>query len=164
MGSGIARVILRVTSMAFGLVLALTGASFAACQPNVVDIKGPKSSARFTVELADTDATRAYGLMNRASMPTSAGMLFVYDAPSTATFWMKNTLIPLDMIFLDAQGKIRHIHENAVPGDLSAIYGGEQIKAVLEINGGLSRRLHLAVGDVMRHGIFSENSPLWPCE
>lgn len=163
MGSSIARVSLRFTSAILGLYLALNSAVFAACQPNVVDLKGAKSSARFTIELADTDETRSYGLMNRTSMANSSGMLFVYDTPGVAAFWMKNTLIPLDMIFLDAQGKVRHIHENAIPGDLTTIYGGDNIKAVLEINGGLSRRLRLAPGDVMRHEIFSENSPLWPC-
>lgn len=101
--------------------------------------------------------------MFRESMPRSAGMLFVYERPQRAAFWMKNTLIPLDMLFVTADGRIGHIHENARPGDLTAIPGGDNVFAVLEINGGLARRYGISVGDVLRHEIFSKSSPIWPC-
>ena len=71
------------------------------------------------------------GLMFRESMPMSAGMLFVYEEPRRASFWMKNTLISLDMIFADATGTVRRVHEGAVPGDLTPIPGGADILFVL---------------------------------
>lgn len=164
MGSGVAGVILRRLGAGVILALGLGGAAFAACQPGVVDLKGKGSTARFSVEIADTDETRAYGLMNRPFMPKSAGMLFIYDRPGPASFWMKNTLIPLDMLFIDEHGVVKAIHENAIPGDLTPIYGGEGIKAVLEINGGLARKMRIAAGDHIRHPTFSSTSPVWPCD
>lgn len=91
-------------------------------------------------------------------------MLFVYDAPSTVSFWMKNTLIPLDMIFLDQHGVVQRVHENAVPGSLESIPGGDNILAVLEVNGGQSRKLGLVEGAQMRHPAFSDTMPAWACE
>ncbi len=74
-------------------------------------------------------------------MAKSAGMLFLYEQPQRAVFWMKNTLIPLDMIFADATGVVRHVHANAIPHDETGIDGGADILAILEINGGLAARL-----------------------
>ena len=150
----------RLTS-AFLVALALPMAAQAACAPGQLDLRGPGGQARFTVELADTDATRATGLMNRASMATSAGMLFAYDSPRRATFWMKNTLIPLDMVFADATGRVTHVHSNATPMDTSVIDGGDGVKFVLEINGGLARRLGIVPGAEMRHAAI--DAITWPC-
>ena len=102
--------------------------------------------------------------MNRPSMPTLSGMLFVYDKPDTLTFWMRNTLIKLDMIFIAPNGTISHIHENAIPLDETAVSGGAGNLAVLEINGGLAKRFGISVGDVVQHGAFSSTNPVWPCE
>jgi uncharacterized membrane protein (UPF0127 family) len=90
-------------------------------------------------------------------------MLFVYDPPQQVAFWMKNTLIPLDMIFVDQAGVVTRVHEGAIPGDLTPIEGGGDIFAVLEINAGLSARYGIQPGTHMRHEIFSQASAIWPC-
>ena len=139
-------------------------AAHAACTPDAVELRGPGGVARFTVEVADDGAERAQGLMFRESMPTSAGMLFVYDAPQRASFWMKNTLIPLDMIFADETGRVTRVHSNAVPGDTTPIDGGTGVRFVLEINGGLAQRLGLAEGTEMRHPAIPQATAVWPCD
>jgi len=116
------------------------------------------------LHVEDDAKERAVGLMNRPSMPTLSGMLFVYDKPDTLTFWMRNTLIKLDMIFIAPNGTISHIHENAIPLDETAVSGGAGNLAVLEINGGLAKRFGISVGDVVQHGAFSSTNPVWPCE
>ena len=136
----------------------------AACAPGVVDIRGGFGQARFTVDVADTGAERALGLMFRESLPKSAGMLFVYDTPQRASFWMKNTLIPLDMIFADAAGRVTRVHSNAIPQDLTPIDGGEGVAAVLEINGGLAEKLGIGPGDELRHPALDARVAAWPCD
>jgi uncharacterized membrane protein (UPF0127 family) len=102
--------------------------------------------------------------MNRPSMPASAGMLFLYDAPQRATFWMKNTLIPLDMIFLDETGTVTRVHANAVPLDETTIDGGPGVVAVLEINGGLAAAIGITEGSQLRHPGLDQAQAAWPCE
>ncbi len=102
--------------------------------------------------------------MNVPEMAPGRGMLFLYETPQHATFWMKNTLIPLDMIFLDPTGTITHIHENAVPLDETTIDGGRNVLAVLEINGGLAAQIGLDVGDTLRHPRLDQTIAAWPCE
>lgn len=135
----------------------------AACAPDRVQLRGGWGQAAFRVEIADTEATRTRGLMFRETLPKGAGMLFVYERPQTAAFWMKNTLIPLDIIFLDQQGRVTRVHERAVPGDLTPIPGGDEVFAVLEINAGLARRYGIAAGSQMRHEVFSPHGAVWPC-
>lgn len=154
----------RVLAALAALALALPGAALAACAPDVVELKGPRGVARFSVQVADTDATRSRGLMFVERMPSSAGMLFVYDRPGRAVFWMKNTLIPLDMIFADATGTVQRVHENAIPHDETPIDGGDGVLGVLEINGGLARRLGIGPGTVMRHPAFAQGPAAWPCD
>jgi uncharacterized membrane protein (UPF0127 family) len=137
---------------------------FAACTPEVVDIRGTFGQARFSVELADTGAERAQGLMLRESLPMSGGMLFVYGAPQRASFWMKNTLIPLDMIFADPSGRVTRVHSNAIPGDETPIDGGEGVSAVLEINGGLAAKLGIGPGAELRHPSIEAAVAAWPCD
>ncbi len=90
-------------------------------------------------------------------------MLFVYERPQRAVFWMRNTLIPLDLIFMDSTGTVTRIHENAIPLDLTGIEGGEAVQFVLEINGGLARRLGIAEGSALRHPAIGEDAA-WACE
>ena len=115
-----------------GIGIALAALFFAgtawaeeACREDTVLLRGDWGNARFTVEIADDPQERGRGLMHRTSMPISAGMLFIYKRPQRLSFWMRNTLIPLDMIFLDATGVVRHIHHRAVPLDETAIVGGD---------------------------------------
>lgn len=130
---------------------------------SVVDLRWDGGSARFNVEIADDFEERARGLMFRESLPRYDGMLFIYEGPHSAAFWMKNTLIPLDLVFLDEHGVVQSIHENAVPGSLESIPGGDGILVVLEVNGGLTRKLGLQVGAQMRHPAFSNSAPSWTC-
>jgi hypothetical protein len=145
------------------LALCLPLAARADCAPGRVDLRGPFGQVRFSVEIADTAATRAQGLMHRDSLPRSAGMLFIYDAPTTASFWMMNTLIPLDMIFMDATGLVTRVHHMARPHDLTPIPGGENVLMVLEINGGLARALGIAEGAEMRHPRLDPSRARWSC-
>ena len=133
------------------------------CDPDVLKVRGPWGQAQFSVEVADDAAERAQGLMNRPSMPRAAGMLFVYDTPQDVSFWMKNTLIPLDMIFADETGRVVSIHENAVPLDTTAIPGGDSVKYVLEINGGMSELLGLNLGSELQHPAIAAEAAAWPC-
>lgn len=136
----------------------------AACSPDTVELRGPAGAARFHVELADEPAEQAKGLMFREKMAASAGMLFVFPAPKHASFWMKNTLIPLDMIFVDAAGRVTRVHAGAVPGDETPIDGGDGVAMVLEINGGLAARMGIAPGAELRHPAVDQALAAWPCE
>ena len=83
--------------------------------------------------------------------------------PQHVTFWMRNTLIPLDMIFIGTDGRVTRVHENAKPLDESTIDGGEGVVAVLEINGGLAGRYGIAPGTDVRHPALSQDGAAWPC-
>lgn len=105
----------------------------------------------FYVELAEKPSEQAKGLMYRKEMADDAGMIFKFKKQKPLGFWMKNTYIPLDIIFIDQDGVIKSIHENAVPKSLESIHSGVPVIAAFEINGGLSATLGIAVGDVVRH-------------
>ena len=152
----------RKAAFAFCLFVMGVQQAAAECRPDQVEVRGPGGQARFTVEVADDDAERSRGLMFRESMARSAGMLFVYESPRRAQFWMKNTLIPLDMIFADDRGIVTHVHANAVPQDLTTIDGGEGVRFVLEINGGLAKRLGIVPGSELRHPAIE--MPVWACD
>ena len=102
---------------------------------------------RFTVEVAGTPEQQARGLMYRQSLADDRGMVFPYDPPQAVGFWMKNTLIPLDIIFIRADGRIARISANTTPHSLEPVTSGEPIASVLEIRGGLAAELGVAVGD-----------------
>ena len=101
----------------------------------------------FTVEVARTPEQQAQGLMHRQSLAPDRGMIFLYDPPQQTAFWMKNTLIPLDMIFIRADGTIARIAENTVPLSLDPVPSLEPVAAVLELAGGRSAELGLKPGD-----------------
>lgn len=135
---------------------------WAVCADNKLTIQGDFGQATFSIDVADDPQERAQGLMFVEQLPTLSGMLFIYERPQSVSFWMKNTLIPLDMIFAAPDGEILRIHENAIPGDLTPISGGDGVQMVLEINGGLSARLGLTEGAVMQHPSFGPDAIL-PC-
>jgi len=147
------------------LILSLMApfAANAACRADQVEFRNAEGVSRFSVELADDPSERAKGLMFRESMPASAGMLFVYERPQSASFWMRNTLIPLDMIFMDRTGTVRRVHANARPGDETPIPGGNDVLAVVEINAGLASRLGIVEGSTMRHPSLDQATAAWPC-
>lgn len=147
---------------AVGGLIAAAGCAWAECSETRVDIRGPWGSAAFSVEIADDPEERARGLMFRETLPASAGMLFVYPRPGPVAFWMENTLIPLDMIFLGPRGRVLKVHENATPLDRTPIDGGDGVLAVLEINGGLAARLGIGPGSELRHPAFGPDAA-WPC-
>ncbi|MGI3171464.1 DUF192 domain-containing protein [Pseudooceanicola sp. C21-150M6] len=134
-----------------------------ACRPDLASLRGSWGQAAFTVEIADDGRERAQGLMYRDQLDPWSGMLFVYERPSdTIAFWMRNTRIPLDIIFLDQNGVVRRIAENAVPFDETGLPGGNGIQYVLEINGGMARRLGIGVGTELRNPVLGEFAA-WPC-
>ena len=134
------------------------------CVTDRVVITGAFGTAAFTVDVVDTEETRAQGLMNVPQLPLSRGMLFVYQRAQPLSFWMRNTLIELDMLFLDRFGVIRHIHHRAQPLDETPISPGDMpLIGVLEINGGLSARMGIKAGDVLRHPAFESVESPWVC-
>ncbi|MEM8741360.1 MAG: DUF192 domain-containing protein [Pseudomonadota bacterium] len=151
--------------MLLAALASLTGftAAARACAPDHLDLRGPFGTLRFSVELADDAAERGQGLMFRENLPRFSGMLFVYDRVRPVTMWMKNTLIPLDMLFVDPQGVITHVHEGAVPGDLTSIPSRGPVAAVLEINAGLSSAFGIAPGAEIRHPAFGTDAA-WACD
>ncbi|MBW4022116.1 MAG: DUF192 domain-containing protein [Proteobacteria bacterium] len=101
----------------------------------------------FHVELATTPQEQETGLMFRTSVPADGGMLFVFPTVQPEPFWMKNTLVPLDMVFINPDGTIRAIAENTVPESLAAVDSGGPVLAVLELQGGLTAKENISVGD-----------------
>ena len=150
-------------SAALALVLTMCGGAGFACTDDAVEIKGTAGQVQFKIDVADDPMERSKGLMHVESMPRFSGMLFIYEEPGRADFWMKNTLIPLDMLFADETGTITHIHENAEPLSLESIHGGTDILYVLEINGGMARKLGISEGAMMRHPGMDQSKAAWAC-
>lgn len=102
---------------------------------------------RITVELATDNLQREQGLMYRPSLGRDAGMLFLYPTAQPVQMWMKNTLIPLDMLFIQGDGTIVNIHERAVPQSLETLGSAGMVRGVLELNGGTVARYGIKPGD-----------------
>jgi len=149
-------------ALAIFLSWVMSNAAFATCRDDSVYLLGDWGQARFSIEITDTFASQQLGLMNRQRMPLSSGMLLVYESPRPLSFWMRNTLIPLDMLFIDSKGIVTHIHHMAKPLDETPIVGGLGI-AVLEINGGLAKSMGISVGTELRHQSFEKGDPSWSC-
>ena len=112
-----------------------------------LNIHSDQRTHRFTVEVARTPEEQTYGLMNRASLPADRGMIFPYDPPIAVAFWMKNTLIPLDIIFIAPGGKILNIAANTTPLSLDPVPSAGSVEAVLELAGGRAAELGIEAGD-----------------
>ncbi len=108
----------------------------------------------FAVEIADQPEERTIGLMNREKLDPRGGMLFVFDQPNNIQMWMKNTLISLDMIFIDDKGRVLKIAEKTVPHSLDIISSGQNSSFVLELAGGMSAFIGLEPGDHLKHRLF----------
>lgn len=123
---------------------------------DLIIISSSGAEHHFKVEYALTPDEQARGLMHRTELAPNAGMLFVFPYESEKSFYMKNTLIPLDMIFIRKDGRIHHIHENAIPHDLTSIPSNGPAYAVLELNGGTSSRLGIRAGDMVKNKFFKQ--------
>ena len=146
------------------IVFASTSVVAGTCTENTIELRQNGVKAQFAIELAKTPAEQAKGLMFRESMPQFNGMLFMNERPRRVSFWMKNTLIPLDMFFMDSTGTVQRVHSNAIPQDTTPIAGGDNIQYILEINGGLAALLGLTEGAEARYIGFDQENAIWPCE
>jgi uncharacterized membrane protein (UPF0127 family) len=146
-----ARLLRGVLALAL-LLAAVTAAR--ALEIGTLEIVTKNGVHAFTVEIAQTDDERATGLMNRRSLPEGRGMLFDFKREAPVSFWMKNTYIPLDMIFIRADGRILRIAENTEPLSERMVPSGGPVLGVLEVIGGTSRKLGIAPGDRVAHPIF----------
>ena len=118
--------------------------------------KSDGTEPAFDVELAVSPQQQAQGLMYRPSLAADAGMLFIYRPAREVSMWMKNTVIPLDMLFIAEDGEIVKIVERAVPFSLTTISSDGRVRAVLEINGGMINRLGIRPGDRLVHPAFED--------
>lgn len=109
----------------------------------------------FRTEMAVTPETQMIGMMFRTSMQPDEAMLFDWGSPRESAMWMRNTLIPLDMVFVAQDGRIHRIHERATPHSLATIESRGPVRATLELQGGTAERLNLRVGDRVEHRIFA---------
>src|SRR6185295_13611942 len=159
--------LIRQPMKRFILAAAFAGAlAFSACATAQTPPKNPEGPTdpltivtsgkphEFKVELADTPQESEMGLMYRTSMPKDHGMIFDFKPPQPVTMWMKNTLIPLDMLFIDRDGTVISVAENARPGSLRLIGPGLPVSSVLELNAGVAKEIGVKPGDKVEHKIF----------
>ena len=139
-------------TLALLFLLGLPGVHAASFEPLTIQTK--RGPAAFTVEVAVTPDERAKGLMYRTELKPDAGMLFDFRADQPVYMWMKNTYIPLDMIFIQGDGRILRIAENTTPLSERIIASGGPVRAVLEVIGGTAQKLGIAPGDRVAHPMF----------
>jgi len=142
------------------LLLVFAGAPLGAAEPALQDlstypkgevtVQSAAGAQRFDVWIADTADRQRQGLMFVRDLPASQGMLFVNESPRLASFWMKNTFIPLDLLFFDARGRLVAVFENATPLSLDPVESTAPVAAVLELRGGLTEELGIKPGDKVR--------------
>ena len=147
----------RLLLLALLVIFPATGAraQLQSFQTSSLTIDTAKGAQHFTIELALPPAQQEQGVMFRRSLAADAGMLFVFPDDQTATFWMKNTLISLDMLFIAANGRILDLHERAVPLSEATISSKAPVRAVLEVNGGTVARLGIKDGDLVHAAALS---------
>ena len=140
----------RFSAILLAALVALTPLSACSADNSLV-VHSANGDHPFTVEIVDTPEGRARGLMFRQSLADDAGMLFDFKEERPVSFWMMNTFIPLDMIFIRADGTIANVHVNAVPHDSTGIPSDGPVQFVLEIPGGRSVELGIDAGDTVEH-------------
>lgn len=122
--------------------------------PSPLEISTSSGPAIFDLEIANTDVERASGLMFRTNFPENRAMLFDFQMARPVGMWMKNTPLPLDMMFVEDNGRIVYIFENTVPQSLSVVGSSTPVRYVLEINAGLVKSKNIRIGDVLRHPLI----------
>jgi uncharacterized membrane protein (UPF0127 family) len=151
------KTLLALTGLLAGFALAgLNGARVQAAEMQPLEIVTKSGVQTFSVELAKTDQERMTGLMYRKSLPEGYGMLFDFSPEQDVSMWMKNTYIPLDMIFIRSDGRISRIAENTTPMSEAIISSGGPAKGVLEVPGGTARKLGIAPGDQVANSLFQK--------
>ncbi|HTS42025.1 MAG TPA: DUF192 domain-containing protein [Xanthobacteraceae bacterium] len=150
------RVFSFVVLLVFGLSLAASSGRLYAVEQQTLEIVSKRGVHVFSVELAVTDEERARGLMYRKELPEGRGMLFDFKQDQDVSMWMKNTFIPLDMIFIQHDGRILRIAENTEPQSERIIPSGGQVRAVLEVIAGTAKKFGIAPGDHVAHPIFGK--------
>ena len=141
---------LRRTILVTIFAVLLLAGRMAAADQSALTVETAAGKQPFTVELATTSDQMALGLMFRQSMPADAGMLFIYPSEQHVEFWMKNTLIPLDMVFIDADGHVESIAANTTPMSEKIIRSKGMVVSVLELKGGRTEKLNIHAGAVIR--------------
>ena len=127
----------------------------AAQAEEALEVVTTTGSHRYEVEIANDEASREHGLMDRREMATNHGMLFEFAQRAPVTFWMKDTYLPLDMIFIDRDGTVRALFENATPQSKALIRSRTPVVAVLELNGGQVKAIQLKTGDKVKSAFFA---------
>lgn len=145
---------MRILLFLMAMTLAMAPVAVAAKAERLV-IEAAAGERVFSVEVVREEKDRNRGLMYRKRLARDAGMLFDYDPPQSVAFWMKNTYISLDIIFIDATGKIITIAAKTTPLSLERIPSHGVARGVLEIKGGSAEKLGIKVGDRVRHSIFA---------
>jgi uncharacterized membrane protein (UPF0127 family) len=136
------------------LAFTARAAAFEQLPVQTIEIETNKGPHRFTVEVAADSASQERGLMYRRTLAPDAGMIFVFGQNEFVSFWMKNTFLPLDMLFVKADGTISTIQANAVPFSETSIQSAEPVLAVIELNGGRAKALGIEPGDKVRAQAF----------
>jgi uncharacterized protein len=140
------------------VALNVSAANFAhAAELQTLEIASKAGVHVFQVEMAITSEEKERGLMFRRELPEGQGMLFDFQFDQNVAFWMKNTYIPLDMLFIRADGRILRIAENTEPLSERNIPSGGPVRAVLEVIGGTAKKLGIAAGDRVGGSIFQEH-------
>lgn len=137
----------------------------AACQPKppereALQVLSGGATHAFQVEIADDEQERETGLMNRDSLPTGQGMLFLFPDARERAFWMKNTHIPLDILYISKSGEVISIQKNTMPMNETPLHSFGPAAAVLEINGGQADALGIKPGDRITHRFFEGKGPM----
>lgn len=145
-----------------GLILSLAAGQAIACSDNQIDIRTSAGVSTYSIEIADDAAERAQGLMFREEMDRDHGMYFVYPTGRPVAFWMKNTPLPLDIIYINERGIICSIAADTTPYSEEALPSGCAAQTVLELNAGEAKAAGIRVGAPVRHPAIVR--PAWKCE